>query len=99
MPDYWIAPNAVSVQLEFNQSHSDKARDILGFSPEMPEEHLMQRGWIRVVACFVSGNLFFERRAVPTEKQFGALKSLAIELGVKLDDGKRIVYDPSQEVF
>lgn len=99
MPDYWIDPSARALQLNGEQSHSDKARELLGFNPPEPEEYLMRRGWVRVVACLFSGNLFFERRVVPTEKQFAALKNLAVELNLRLDDGRRVIHDPAQEVF
>jgi hypothetical protein len=87
--DYWLSPSAELIRATPN--HHQKAKELGGF------EFILNRGWVRVVGCLEISNLFFERRSVPTEKQMARLKDLAIEIGCKLDDGHRIIYDPSEK--
>lgn len=90
--DYWLSPSAELIPAK--PSHHEKAKELGGHGPS-PLEVLFRRGWVRVVGCLNSNHLFFERRSVPTEKQMTALKDLAIELNLKLDDGKKVIYDPA----
>lgn len=92
--DYWLSPSAELIRA--TPDHHRKARE-LGGTGGSPSDCLLQRGWCRVVGCLEISNLFFERRSVPTEKQMARLKDLAIELDCKLDDGQRVIYDPSDK--
>lgn len=69
---YWLSPSAI---LERVDRHSEKVN----------EEKLMQNGWCRVVVCFASANLFFERRVRPSEKQIVVLEELAFDTGTQME--------------
>lgn len=92
--DYWLSPGAELIRATPN--HHRKAMELGGHGSD-PSEILLRSGWVRVVACLEVANLFFERRSSPTEKQMACLKDLAIETGCKLDDGHRVIYDPSEK--
>lgn len=98
--DYWMSPSAELVEVK--GSHKVAAREIASrFMADLiydPSEILMRRGWLRVVACRHSGNIFYERRVEPNEKQLGRLKDLAIEHRCRLEHEGHTVYDPAGEV-
>jgi hypothetical protein len=86
---FWLSPSCERIDC---LHHYEPAQKITGeLDANTARETLMRKGFLR---CVVSeGELYYERRAVPTEKQLSELRNIAIEEGLGLydDQGREVI--------
>lgn len=95
MNGFWLSPSCQRIDCLHHFAEAVRiAGNLYGYCGDYSTEILLTHGWLR---CVVStGDLFYERRPMPNEKQMAELMNIAMESDLRLFGPRgELLYEPA----